>query len=107
MKLTPDEKAVRKELKKIVRKLGGDVWVFESERIGVVVTPVACTQDAAQAAIVWYDPSIEFKTKNAELKALEFWNSGISILVPYLGRDSYTIARDISRLYSNGEYTPK
>lgn len=101
MKLDKFQREMRKEMRDNLKVMGGEIFSFPEDGLTVVVAPaVAGTlAEFAHIAVAQCDfKDDEFKRKVGEFVALERWEGGQVLAVPYLYRDNEELAEAVMEL---------
>ena len=101
MKLDKYQREMRKEMRDNLKAMGGEIFSFAEDGLTVVVAPAVAGIDAefAHVAVAQCDfKDDEFKRKVGEFVALERWEGGQVLAVPFAYRDNEELAEAVREL---------
>lgn len=98
MKLSNEEKAERKTLKKLVQEYGGCITQVDNFCTIVVVPKLSENSRFCEVAAAYCSESDTWNRKRGEYEALEKWQAGCSINVYMGGRTVEQVAAEFTEL---------
>ena len=101
MKLDKFQREMRKEMLDNLKAKGGEVFSFPEDGLTVVVAPAVggTLAEFAHVAVAQCDlKDDEFKRKVGEFVALERWEGGQVLAVPFVYRDNDEMAQAVREL---------